>query len=60
MPGFLASVQSKLMTLLWSINFQSTIASQFSADRGIVNLVKTCNFRLYMYCVQKCVPKGIQ
>ena len=49
-PGYLASVQSKLMSLLGSITFQSTIASKFSADRGFVNLDKVCNFRLYMSC----------
>ena len=34
---FLASVQCKLMSLLGSITFLSTIASHFSADRGFVN-----------------------
>jgi hypothetical protein len=49
-PGFLASVQSKLMSLLGSITFQSTIASKFSADRGFVNLDKVSNIRLIMSC----------
>ncbi len=35
--GFLTSVRSKLMSLLWSISFQPTIASQFSANRRLVN-----------------------
>ena len=34
---FLASVQRKLVRLLGSITFLSTIASQFSADRRLVN-----------------------
>ena len=37
-PGFLTSVRSKLMSLLWSITSQPTIASQFSADRRLVNM----------------------
>ena len=49
-PGFLTSVQSKLMSLLGSITSQPTIASDFSADRGFVNLDKSCNFRLFMFC----------
>jgi hypothetical protein len=35
---FLASVQSKLMSLLWPITFMPTIASELSADRGFVNI----------------------
>ena len=31
------------------------IASEFSADRGFVNLHMVCNFRLYMSCFQKYV-----
>jgi hypothetical protein len=46
--------------LLWSISFQPTIASEFSADRGFVNLHMVGNFRLYMSCFQKYVPKGTQ
>ena len=49
-PGFLTSVQSKQMSLFRSITFQSTIASEFSADRGFVNLDQACNFRLFMFC----------
>ena len=49
-PGFLTSVQSKLMSLLGAITFLSTIASEFSADRGFVNFDKSCNFRLFMSC----------
>ncbi len=52
---FLASVQSKLMSLLWPITFLPTIASEFSADRGFVNLHMVCNFRLYVSCFQKYV-----
>jgi hypothetical protein len=52
-PGFLASIQGKLMSLLWPITFQSTIASEFSADCGLMNLDQSCNFRLYMSCFQK-------
>ncbi len=40
----LASVQTKLMRLFGSISFHSTITSQFSADRGFVNIDQTCNF----------------
>jgi len=47
-PGFLTSVQSKLMSLLGSITFLSTIAPEFSADRGFVYLDQACNFRLWM------------
>ena len=54
-PGFLASVQSKLLGLFGSITFLSTITSKFSADRGFVNLHMVCNFRLYMSCFQKYV-----
>ena len=54
-PGFLAPVQSKLLSLLGSITFLSTITSKFSADRGFVNLHMVCNFRLYMSCFQKYV-----
>ncbi len=54
-PGFLASVQSKLLSLLGSITFLSTITSKFSADRGFVNLHMVCNFRLYLSCFQKYV-----
>ena len=36
-PGFLSSVQSKLMSLFGAIPFLSTIASHFSANRGLVN-----------------------
>ncbi len=59
-PGFLASVQSKLMSLLGSIAFLSTIAPEFSADHGFVNLHMVCNFRLYVSRFQKYVPKGTQ
>ena len=52
-PGFLASVQRKLMSLLGSITFQSTIASKFSADCGFVNLDKVSNIRLVMSCFHK-------
>ena len=53
--GFHTSVQSKLMCLLGSITFQPTIVSKFCADRGLVNLGKMCNFRLFMSSFQKCV-----
>jgi len=33
-PGLVASIQNKLMSLLGSISFQSTIAPQFSAGGG--------------------------
>ena len=59
MPGFLAFVQSKLMSLLGLLTYQSTIASMFFADREFMNLDKSYNFGLYMSCFQKCVPKGI-
>ena len=59
-PGFLTPVQSKLMSLFGSVTFLSTIASKFSADRGFVNLDKSCNLRLFMSCFQKCLPKGTQ
>jgi hypothetical protein len=54
-PGFLTSVQSKLLSLLGSVTFLSTMASEFSADRGFVNLHMVCNFRLYVSCSQKCI-----
>ena len=54
-PGCLTPVQSKLMSLLGSITFQSTITSEFSADRGFVNPHRVCNFRLYVSCFQKYV-----
>lgn len=44
--SFLASVQSKLVSLFGSIAFQSTVPSQFSADGGFVNLDNPCNLRL--------------
>ena len=53
--GFLASVPSKLMSLLGSITFLSTIASKFSADRGFVYLDEECYFGLVMSCFQKYV-----
>ncbi len=51
--GFLASVQTKLMCLFGSISFHSTITSQFSADRGFVNIDLTRNFRLVVCCFHK-------
>ena len=54
-PGFLASVQSKLMSLLWSITSQPTITSKFSADCGFVNFDQVSNIRLIMSCFQKCI-----
>jgi hypothetical protein len=48
-PGFLASVQSKLMSLLWSISFQPTIASQFSANRRLVNIDYSSYLDLRMF-----------
>jgi hypothetical protein len=54
-PCFLASVQSKLMSLFRAISFQSTIASQFPADGGLMNFDKVCNFRLDISCFQKYV-----
>ena len=54
-PGFLAPVQSKLLSLLGPVTFLSTIASEFSADRGFVNLDKLCDFRLFISCFQKYV-----
>ncbi len=54
-PGFLTSVQCKLMSLLGEISSQPTIASDFSADRGFVNLHMVCNFRLYVSRFQKYV-----
>lgn len=55
-PGFRTPVQSKLMSLLGSITFQSTIASEFSANRGFINLDKMCNFQLLCLCQSKMEP----
>jgi hypothetical protein len=54
-PDFLTSIQRKLMGLLRSIAFQHTIASEFSANRGLMNPDKMCNFGLAMSCFQKCI-----
>jgi len=45
-PGFLASVQSKLMSLPRSIASQSTIPSELIAGRGYMNLDHLRNLRL--------------
>lgn len=50
---FLASAQSKLVSLFGSAASLPTIASQFSADRGFVNPNKACNLRLVVSCFQK-------
>jgi hypothetical protein len=54
-PGFLTSVQSKLMSLLRAVSFQSTISPQFPADGRLMNLDKMCNLCLVMSCFQKCI-----
>ena len=48
-----ASAQCQFMGLLRSISFQPTIASEFSADRGFMNLNVVCNFSLVMSFLQK-------
>ncbi len=59
-PCFLAFVQSKLMSLLGSITFLSTIASHFSADSGFVNTDYSSYLDLQMSHFQEGVPKGTQ
>ena len=54
-PGFLTSVQSKLMSLLGAITFQRAIASKFPTDRGFVNFDQFSYFRLIMSSFQKCI-----
>jgi hypothetical protein len=51
----LASIQSKLVSLLRSIYFLPMISSQFSVDCGFVNPHKVCDFRFVMSCLQKCI-----
>jgi len=50
---FLASVQSKLMGLFGSISLQSAIPSEFSANRGLVNIDQNRNFGLVVFRFQK-------
>ncbi len=59
-PGFLPSVQCKLMSLLGSITSLSTISSEFSADRGLVNTYYSSYLYLQMSHFQESVPKGTQ
>ena len=49
-PGFLTSVQSKPMSLLGSIAFQSVIAPDLVSDCGYMNLDKAGNIRLVVSC----------
>jgi hypothetical protein len=49
-PGSLTSIQGKLMSLLRTVSFQSTISPQFPADGRLMDLDKISNFRLVKSC----------